>query len=695
MQVISIVIAALMTLWAGLLGHPDAAGTAPAVRAAAVPAVAAGGGQWPVAVVPAGSTEGVTLRAQTVDVTIGEEGDSVYADTQVWLRLSNPTTQTVSIAVALPGPGNPLFSPLISPTLPADLKLTLEDEPLAASPAPAAEAGAPAGLTADVSVPAGSQAGLRVSYRQTLPQRDGLALFTYPALASGRWGNTPESLRVTVKFALPLPAEEILGQFPDDGQYDGQSLTWEWSGAKAGANVWAAFLTPAWWAQFSATRSKAAAADATPADQVALSRLYQQLAGLPPLPFAPETDFYNRYYPAAIAALQAATSTGTPSADVTTAHGLLADLYDQQARRLGADGGSVYLKLAATEAQAALDAGAADPALRKLAADAYLALATRARSNGDTQGAEDYLAQLATVQTPENAAAAATQQAGARLQAAALQIDAGQLADARRIISDTFGLAVVEPAGLRPPMAGQALLSVDTGPSHRTMRLTLSDYREPAAVKTLVSDAANAVKGVRNVATASGPDWLELDIPYADLSALSSAQREVAAALPGTSELALLSAALTADRASLMLEETPYRRTWRYTEQIDLHAAQQTWEKLAARLEAAAQAPGAATAGQPGTPSLDGTNAAQLAHIQQALWTADAAAWRSLATASRAEYRLDIPRAGAPRAWVALLNAPRTMTTESAAWRYDRFMLIGGGVVLLALILSFVIWRWG
>jgi hypothetical protein len=699
MQVISIVIATLFGLW--FSGSALSAATSTTAHVAFAVSET---GQWPVAVVPAGSANGVTLRAQTVDVTIGEDSSGIYADTQVWVRLSNPTTQTVSLTVALPGPAMQSFTPYISPTLPTDLKLALDDEPLAADPAPAPNSSAPAGLTASITVPANSQVGLRASYRQALPQHNGLALFAYPLTASARWGNTPESLRVTVKFAAPMPAEEILGQFPDGSEYDGQSLTWQLAGTKANANVWAAFMTPSWWATLSAARSKAAASGATPADQVALSRLYQQMAGLPPTPFAPDADFYDRYYPAAVAALQAAAREPAAqgasaeqeklSPDVVTAHAMLADLYHQQAARLDPNAGIVYLKLAANEAQAALDGGATDPNLRKLAADAYLELATRARVNGDAKGAEDYLAQLAVVQTPEHAAAAAAQQAATRLQTASRQLDAGQLEDARRIISDTFGLTAIEPPGLRPPIAGQLFLSVDTGPAHRTIRLTLAGYHDPAAAAALVSDAAGVLNGVDDVSATFGPDWLALDIPYRDLAGLSAAQHDLVAALPGAPEMALLEGALTADHASLLLDETTFQRTWRFAEEVDLHATQQAWENLAARLEATAKAPQTATP-QTVSATVTGDSAAQLAHIQQALWTADAAAWRGLTASSRAEYRLDIPRAGAPRAWVMPAGSARTMTTENRLWRYDRFLLVGGGIVLLAIILSFIIWRWG
>ena len=86
--------------------------------------------------------------------------------------------------------------------------------------------------------------------------------------------------------------------------------------------------------------------------------------------------------------------------------------------------------------------------------------------------------------------------------------------------------------------------------------------------------------------------------------------------------------------------------------------------------------------------------AAQLARLQGVLWTGDAAAWRALAEASRAEYSVEMPQAGLSRQWVVQAGAARVMAADSVALRYERILAIGAGGALALAVVAFVVWRW-
>jgi hypothetical protein len=658
-------------------------------------AQAAGPGTTPVAVAPAGGKHhGIQLRAETVDVAIKQENGQLWADTAVWLRLSNPATQTMAVDLAVPGPALAALSRIISPTLPDDIKLTVEDEAQVLQPAKG-------GMVVPIEIRGQGKVSVRVSYRQALPEVDGLAYYAYPLSVADQWSGTPESLRVSVKFDGVIPAEQILGQAPPADEYDGQTLTWQWSGKDAKDNVWLAFMTPDWWAGLTAARKAAGSPDAGPDQRIALSRLYQHLAALPRLPFRPDIDLYSRYFPAAVGALQATTEpanatgqaaigAGSQSTDTAGIHAMLAELYQQQADRLGENAGDLYLQLAATEAETALTLGAKDQTLKDLAGNAYRQLAARAGSGGNQASAGEYLARLAALEPSQQAGAGAEQQRAARLQVAAQQVAHGDLQSARCILAETYGQDTAQVSGAAPPLANQAVVAMETRPKQRTIRLTLGDYREPVAVNALLDSAAVELQAVHEAKISYGTDWLEIALPYAQIADLANLQRRLAAALPADPELALLATALQSDQTTLEIQETGTRRAALYTERADLEAARKVWEERADRLAAAAS-----VAEEQANKQADDTQpAVQLARLQHILWTADAANWRALAEASRAEYSVHMEQAGLSRAWVVPGGSSRVMTAESSAWRYERLLAVVVASTLLVALAAYVVWRW-
>ena len=68
--------------------------------------------------------------------------------------------------------------------------------------------------TLPITVPLQGSAVLRVRYNQMLEDQNGLVSYTYPITATARWSGTPESLRVTLNFSPPLPADQVLSRVP-------------------------------------------------------------------------------------------------------------------------------------------------------------------------------------------------------------------------------------------------------------------------------------------------------------------------------------------------------------------------------------------------------------------------------------------------------------------------------------------------
>ncbi len=164
---------------------------------------------------------------------------------------------------------------------------------------------------------------------------------------------------MTVRFDPPAAPEQLLGHAPAAKRTDLDGLTWHWEYKRAAESVAVAFMAPAWWRDFAAAQAAAAAPGAGLAEHVALSRYYRQLAALPAPSFQNDANYYDRYYPAEVAALEAALAAagGAAPAEQAAAHARLAELYRERAGRLGAGAGDGYLQMAATELQAAGRAG--------------------------------------------------------------------------------------------------------------------------------------------------------------------------------------------------------------------------------------------------------------------------------------------------------------------------------------------------
>lgn len=633
-----------------------------AASAQAAPAGDDRPGSAALSIVPQGGRpRGIQLRSQTVDAEISQDSTGVWADTHVWVQLFNPGNQPIVVPVTLPGPQ------LAAAALPADFEITLNNRPLALAPLPTI------GFTAPITVPVSGSAHLRLHYRQALSTQDDLVSFTYPLTATLQWGNTPESLRVTIKFAQALPPEAILTHTPAATRRNRDGLTWHMENRKAAASIGVAFMAPVWWSEFTAARTAAAAPQAGLAEQMALSRGYEQMAGLVAPPYDPAAPFFERYYPGAVAALQAGIArpgAAAQPAELATAHAGLARLYLARAGRVGADQTAAVQQAAAAELETAVQLDGAATELRRAAADLYGQLAALAEARNDRVTAAQHRARLAALAGANTPASAQTLAEAGVLARAAQAIAAGDLALARRLIAETFGAEAATLPGLAPPAAAQIVIGVKTSASQRVIAAQWLAEGASAALDALIAEAARSLAPLAQVQAGSAA--LTITLPYGDAAALAAAQARLADALPTAPEWALLAAALRPQQLTWQAEPGLLQTTERYVEQVDLQGAWVAWEGLAERLEDAGAGIGAPEG---------------LAAVQRTLLMHDAGAWRALAEHSRIIYEAEIG-AETPR-WEVAAGAARVLEASTTQVLPGRGLLVAAVTALGVLLAAF------
>ncbi len=639
-------------------------------------------GTAPVALVPAdGNARGVQLRAQAVDITIRQDADGIWADTSLWMRLHNPGQTAAAVPVALTGPqAGPI-------DLPSDLALTVGRASLTLQPLPAPDGELVLGPTEPITVPLRGSVMVRLRYRQALPAAGDVATSRYPLTATTRWPGTPESLRVTIRFAEPVSPEQILAYESLPKHLDPDAATWHWEYKKAAQDVAIAFVSNAWWAALTTGRAAATAAEAGPIQHLALARRYRALAGLPIPPLAVATDLFERYYPLAVAELKTVLRTAAPADPaVAVARVELADLYRLRSERAETETAQAFLLLAAGELEAAAESS--DPAVAAAAAELYGQLAASASARGDAVLAGQHRMRQAALQ-----ATGMTANDDALAQAAALAqairaVEAGDLAVARALIAEAFGPLAVTLPDAPPPLIGHARATVASTPDRRVITLRLGPAGDAAGLAPLLAEVAAAVGPFAQVE--AGADSLTITLAGTPAQ-WREVQTRLEASLPATPELALLASIL--QPAALSWESTAetFRFTERYVELVSLTPAVAAWEAQAARIEQLARTRAGAADGLPAW--LDAAPREQLAGVQRALWAADAAAWRALTQGSGATYQVILGLRGEERQWAVDAGAARQLTAEAVAWREDRLAWAAGGAVLLLILLALGVWR--
>ncbi len=533
-----------------------------------------------------GKSRGIQLRAQTVDTTIRQTPAGLQADTVLWVKLNNPGKAAVAMPVAL---GGPQLGPR---ALPQILEVTLDNKSIAVEslePFTARVDGGPViAFTLPITVPLKGSTALRIHYSQMLAEQSGLVSYTYPITATARWSGAPESLRMTLKFSPPLPADQVLSHAPAARRTDRDGFTWHWDGQRPKTSIGVAFMSPIWWRDFAAARTAAAAPGAGQTEHLALSRFYRQLSELPAPAFDQAADFYGRNAPSEVAELQAALDApaqGDP-AERGAIHLRLAEILLAQAERLGDTADNAYLQSAATELEAASALNDTDASLGMAAGMLYIQLAEAASARGDQTTAAQHRARVSALNATGQAASPEALAQAATQERAIAALERGDLSTARRLAAEAYGPAAVTLADAPPPRAHQAAMTIITAPGERSISLRLTGG-DPAAISALLTDAAAALTALPPAQVNASGDQLTLTVPFADSRELIAAQAQLAAVLPPAPELALLAAALRPHRLAWETQPGLLGPSDRYVEQIDLGPAWRAWETRASQLETA------------------------------------------------------------------------------------------------------------
>ena len=625
-----------------------------------------------------GKSRGVQIRSQTVDATIRQTADGVRADTDLWVRFTNPGKQAVVVPMAL---GGPQLGPR---ALPEIIDVSVDGRPVALDTLqPLVKSdGTIIAYTFPITIPLKGTSALRVHYSQVLAEQNGLVTFTYPITATARWSGAPESLRLTLKFSPPIPADQVLSHAPPAGRYDRDGFTWHWDYRRPDASVGVGFMSSAWWRKLLAARSAAAAPGAGLAEHLALSRSYRQLSELPPPAFDSAADFYGRYFPSEVAELHAALAAPAQAAPAERAaiYLRLAEIDLAHAERLGDRANDAYLQSAAAELESAIALDNTDAELRMTAGKLYSELASAAGARGDRLTAEQHLARVAALNAASGTASPEALANAATLVQATEALERGDLSTARRLVKDAFGAEAVTLAGAPPPSALQATVTITTTRTERKYSLRLGGG-DPAAIIALLTQAASALSALPAVRAATANDQLTLTLPYTDSMALVTLQSRLAAALPPEPELALLVAALSPRRLEWDTQSGLLRPSVRYVEHVDLGPAWQIWEAQASRLDTASVIHSMA---EPANEKLD--------RLQRAFWADDATAWRKLAAQSRGNYWAELAGSEKGSHWEASAGDTRVLEAETSGVTPTHISMLGGVALCLLLFLVLIGW---
>jgi hypothetical protein len=336
-------------------------------------------------------------------------------------------------------------------------------------------------LTAAITLSAKADVELRLRFRQLLPQRDGLVDYAYILSATRVWPGTPETLRVTARFAQPLAADQILTQFPAFTSATADSVTWQWAGARAPSNTALAFLSPGAWRDLTAAREAAAADGAGLAAHVALADRYWNLANMASPPYEQPEAYYARFWPMVVAELRAgAASAGNalPS-EVAGVRARLATLYREQAEQKP-ENATAYLQLAATELREAIALDPGNEAIRAVAVPVFEQLAAAAEARGDALTARAHRAQGAALRGGQGVASSEALSQSEAITLALQALDAGNLALARQLAEQAHGAEALRVTGAAGPRIDQALAKYERQPASESWPYAwLTGRREP------------------------------------------------------------------------------------------------------------------------------------------------------------------------------------------------------------------------
>ena len=508
---------------------------------------------------------------------------------------------------------------------------------------------------------------VRFDFQQDLGE-SALPRFSYGMLTATAWKGSVGSTRLTIRFPDSTTPEQIVAYDPPNTTFDGQELTWRFTGREPVANPTMTFLRPSLWADL-LNRRRAVQQNQNDANaHAALGNLFRQLASID----SPRRDSYLSQ---AIAELETAARLDPNQRGARQALGAL---YESRAGPATGPRQTAYVQLAVAQWETL---ATTDAVARKQLAEDYFYLALDDQTRGEYADALAYFDKAATL-APNGAGPLFTSERAAA-QRRVLNIawartllekdDYSSAADkARAALGDAF------VKSFTPPPFYTTRTQITMAANTRTMVFRLAPFAtRPAELQNTLNGIAAALSDVGdvNVTNDNSDAILTIQVSFADQEDLKDKLSALAKALPDRPEWALLRAIMSPKALDWDVPGGLITNSTNYREEVDLTRACST-------VEAQLQTIGQIVKPLENAPATDAEG-----QLKRSLLKNAQSGWQRVLAQGRVTYR-----AGANEVSVDACAA-RTVAVSASPMRVEFIGLIIAGVGLFAMGLLFVVWR--
>lgn len=632
----------------------------------------------PVTLAPLDRQTAVELTALTVDATLFESDGRTFAQgTLAWSAHNTDPANETTVVVGFPEWAS--ASEMFDPTKFTAFRVLLDGESVVFAPATAGVIYGDASrdvnwYSFELTLAPDEKKTITAEFAQDLG--DGLMpRFTYGMLVGNRWKNAVGSARITVNLPVETTGEQFIALDPTVPKFDGKSLTWLWENLNPEADPGVTLIRPSAWQTLLERRAAAAQNPDDANAQLALGRMYQQLASID----SPRRD---NFLAQAVASLESAARLAPGNVDAVKT---LAQLYEQRAGAPNGPRDINYISLAMEQWTKLIGTAGDAEARKQLGEDSfYLALDTFSR--GEYERALKFLEDARNF-APEGAgplyelARLENQIKLTHIAAARAEIQKGSILNALGHVRSAYGDNYQPATNLPADALALNHAEVKTTPSKREIVMQLVPYPAPSdatreAANQVVAALNQTAAGHAQLATAANGYTLRLDIPFSDDADLRARLVKLASAIPARSDWALVRAALVPALLEFSMSDENFARRVRYREQVDMTPGQEAMQSTLNEMSA--------TLGALNTASPDD----QEAQLKLALLTDAQQWWYQQLGALTMDYELDAGR-GVARRWTISPATPRTLEYDSEAIRGEFYLVgavVGVGILLVVVL---------
>jgi tetratricopeptide (TPR) repeat protein len=638
-----------------------------------------------VTLAPLDRKTGVELAALTVDATISETDNHTFAQgTLTWKVHNTDTANETTIVVGFPQMAS--ASEAFDPTKFTAFRVLFDDKSVVLAPATADVVYGDVSkdvtwYTFELTLQPDEKKVITGEFTQDLG--DGLyPRFTYGMLVGNRWKNEVGSARVTVTLPAQTTGDQFISLDPIVPKFDGETLTWLWESLNPEADPGVTFIRPSVWQTLIARRADATKNPDDANAQLALGRVYQQLA-------SQDSPRRDNFLAQAVAALETAARLAPNNVDAVKT---LAQLYEQRAGAANGPRDVNYLALAMDQWQKLIGTSSDANARKQLGEDTfYLALDALSRNEYDralkflddaSNFAPDGAGPLYTRDRYDN------QVKLTHIAAARADIQNGSISNALIHVRAAYGDNFQPATNLPSEALALNHAEVKTTLTERDVVFNLIPYPAPSdslrdATNQIVTALNQSGAGRADLATDANGYTLTLKIPFSGDNDLRTRLVKLASVIPARTDWALVRAALVPALLELSSSDDNFSRKVNYKEQVDLSGGQQEMQSTLNEMSA--------TLGQLSTASPDDPEA----QLKLALVTNAQQWWYKQLGALTLDYSFDAG-SGVTRQWTISPNAPRTLEYDAEAIRGEFYVIgaaVGVGVLLLIVVVLAVLTR--